>query len=175
MEPDLYEFKTVARNDFPDEVNPKESPESDIAEGRPLPGIFSQRTTTPIHQTAWFIALLVLIAILILVLLIFVLYHRYQGAKYPVREREKKRAALMDREAYDEEEGAFTNNGRTENPPPYHSEGSLPQSPDSERDSLDDYGEGPQFNEDGSFIEEYGDEKKAPPDEKDPSALATFV
>lgn len=175
LEPDLYEFKTVARNDFPDEVNPKESPESDIAEGRPLPGIFSQRKTTPIHQTAWFIALLVLIAILILVLLIFVLYHRYQGAKYPVGKREKKRAALMDREAYDEEEGAFTNNGRTENPPPYHSEGSLPQSPDSERDSLDDYGEGPQFNEDGSFIEEYGDEKKAPPDEKDPSALATFV
>ncbi|XP_068715039.1 fibronectin type III domain-containing protein-like isoform X4 [Montipora foliosa] len=79
LEPDLYEFKTVARNDFPDEVNPEESPESDIAEG-----IFSQRTTTPIHQTAWFIALLVLIAVLILILLIFVLYHRYQSAKYPV-------------------------------------------------------------------------------------------
>ncbi|XP_068713129.1 fibronectin type III domain-containing protein-like [Montipora foliosa] len=173
LEPDLYEFKTVARNDFPDEVNPEESPESDIAEGRPLPGILSQRTKTPIHQTAWFIALLVFIAILILVLLIFVLYDRYQGAKYPVGKRETKRAALMDREPYDEEEGAFTNNGRTENPPP--------KSPDSERDSLDDYGEGPHFNKDGSFIEEYGDEKEAPPKkrkrhpQKDPSALGTFV
>ncbi|XP_068714977.1 fibronectin type III domain-containing protein-like [Montipora foliosa] len=128
-----------------------------------------QRTTTPIHQTAWFIALLVFIALLIVVLLIFVLYDRYQGAKYPVGKRETKRAALMDREPCDEEEGAVTNNGRTENPPP--------KSPDSERDSL----EGSLFNEDGSFIEEYGDEKEAPPEkrkrhpQKYPSALGTFV
>lgn len=65
---------------------------------------------------------------------------------------------------------------REENPPPYPSQGSLEKrSRDSDRDSLDDYGEGPQFNEDGSFIEEYGDEKKAPPDDKDQSAFATFV
>ena len=64
---------------------------------------------------------------------------------------------------------------RTKNPPPYQSEGSLQKSPDSDRDSLDDYGEGPQFNEDGSFIGEYGDEKKATPNEKDESALDTFV
>ena len=69
----------------------------------------------------------------------------------------------------------FPRFSRTENPPPYQSEGSLQRGPDSDRDSLDDYGEGPQFNEDGSFIEEYGDEKKGAPDEKDPSALATFV
>ena len=63
-----------------------------------------------------------------------------------------------------------------ENPPPYPSQGSLDKkSRDSDRDSLDDYGEGPQFNEDGSFIEEYGDEKKPAPDEKDQSAFATFV
>jgi len=41
-----------------------------------------KRATTPIHQTAWFIALLVLIAILLIVLLIFVLYTQHQGAKY---------------------------------------------------------------------------------------------
>ena len=69
----------------------------------------------------------------------------------------------------------FPHFSRTENPPPYASEGSLQKGPDSDRDSLDDYGEGPHFNEDGSFIEEYGDEKKAPPDEKDQSAFATFV
>lgn len=63
---------------------------------------------------------------------------------------------------------------RDENPPPYQSQGSLDKR-DSDRDSLDDYGEGPQFNEDGSFIEEYGDEKKPPADEKDQSAFATFV
>ena len=42
LEPDLYEFKTIARNDFPDEANPEESPESEVVEGRPLPGIFSK-------------------------------------------------------------------------------------------------------------------------------------
>lgn len=69
----------------------------------------------------------------------------------------------------------FRLSSRADHPPPYASQGSLPRTAESDRDSLDDYGEGPQFNEDGSFIEEYGDEKKAPPEEKDPSALATFV
>jgi len=64
---------------------------------------------------------------------------------------------------------------RAENPPPYQSEGSLHRGHESDRDSLDDYGEGHQFNEDGSFIEEYGDKKKEPADEKDHPDLATFV
>ena len=42
-----------------------------------------QRSTTPIHKSAWFIALLVLVALLLLVLIIFVLYTRHRGAKYP--------------------------------------------------------------------------------------------
>ncbi|KAL9959377.1 hypothetical protein ACROYT_G032696 [Oculina patagonica] len=170
LDPDLYQFRTVGRNKL------GESPPSDITEARPLPGVSAgQRATTPIHKSAWFIALLVLIALLFLVLIIFVLYTKHRGAKYPVGKRERKRAALIDREPFDEEEGPF-NGGAQENPPPYPSQGSLEKrSRDSDRDSLDDYGEGPQFNEDGSFIEEYGDEKKAPPDEKDQSAFATFV
>lgn len=42
LSPDLYEFKTVARNDFPDQVNPKTSPASDVTEARPLPGVVSK-------------------------------------------------------------------------------------------------------------------------------------
>ena len=42
LSPDLYEFKTVARNDYPDKVNPKTSPASDVTEARPLPGIVSK-------------------------------------------------------------------------------------------------------------------------------------
>ena len=42
LSPDLYEFKTVAANDFPDQVNPKESPASDVTETRPLPGVISK-------------------------------------------------------------------------------------------------------------------------------------
>lgn len=170
LESALYEFRTIGRNDQ------GESPPSEITEARPIPGIVAgQRTTTPIYQSAWFIALLVLIAVLLLVLLIFVIYTRHRGSKYPVGKREKKRAAqLIERESFDEEEGPPFNHQREENPPPYQSRGSLDKR-DSDRDSLDDYGEGPQFNEDGSFIEEYGDEKKQPPDEKDQSAFATFV
>ena len=70
---------------------------------------------------------------------------------------------------------SFAHFSRAENPPPYQSEGSLHRRQESDRDSLDDYEEGPQFKEDGSFVEEYGDKKKEPADEKDHSALATFV
>ena len=66
-----------------------------------------------------------------------------------------------------------------EKPLPYDSRGSLEKPSlaiDSDRDSLDDYGEGPQFNEDGSFIGEYGDDdRKNLPRDKDNSAMATFV
>ena len=61
-----------------------------------------------------------------------------------------------------------------ENPPPYQSQSSLRRVPENDRDSLDDYGEGHQFDEDGSFIEEYVEGKKNSTDGKDP-ALATFV
>ena len=42
LSPELYEFKTVGRNDYPEDndVNTKtESPPSDVTEGRPLPGV----------------------------------------------------------------------------------------------------------------------------------------
>ena len=42
LSPDLYEFKTVARNDYPDQVNPKTSPASDVTEARPFPGVVSK-------------------------------------------------------------------------------------------------------------------------------------
>ena len=37
LDPELYQFKTVARNDYPSLENRQESPASDIAEARPLP------------------------------------------------------------------------------------------------------------------------------------------
>ena len=45
---ELYEFKTVGRNDYPeDNVNSRtESPASDVTEGRPLPGIVSTYRTS---------------------------------------------------------------------------------------------------------------------------------
>ena len=42
----------------------------------------SQPLINPIHKTAWFITLLIIIAVVLIVLLIFVHYTRHQGAKY---------------------------------------------------------------------------------------------
>ena len=42
LSPDLYQFKTVARNGYPTKDNPEESPASDITEGRPLPRVVSK-------------------------------------------------------------------------------------------------------------------------------------
>ena len=42
LSPDLYEFKTVARNDYPSIDKPEESAASDITEARPLPGVISK-------------------------------------------------------------------------------------------------------------------------------------
>ena len=40
LSPELYEFKTVARNDYSEGFN--ESPASDVTKERPLPGIVSK-------------------------------------------------------------------------------------------------------------------------------------
>ena len=42
LDPVLYEFKTVARSDYPLKANPQESPASDVVEERPLPGVISK-------------------------------------------------------------------------------------------------------------------------------------
>ena len=39
LSPELYEFKTVGRNDYPNDSN--ESPESDVTEESPLQGVVS--------------------------------------------------------------------------------------------------------------------------------------
>ena len=46
---------------------------------------------------------------------------------------------------------------RVENPSPDQSQSALRKIPENDGDSLDDYSEGQQFGEDGSFIEEYVD------------------
>lgn len=172
LSPELYEFKTVARNDYPDRDNPEQSPSSDVTDGRPLPGIVNagKRATTPVHKTAWFITLMGIVVLVLIGLCIMILYNRQKGTKYPVGKREKDRAALIVTEPPDQLDAP--NDVRTEHPPPYKSDSSLHR--DSDRDSLDDYGEG-KFNEDGSFIQEYGDERTEPQADKDQSALSTFV
>ena len=52
---ELYEFKTVGRNGYPDNnnVNPRsESPPSDVTEGRPLPSTTSKYRTSLSEENA---------------------------------------------------------------------------------------------------------------------------
>ena len=52
---ELYEFKTVGRNDYPDNNNVNsrsESPASDVTEGRPVQGIVSIYRTSLSEQNA---------------------------------------------------------------------------------------------------------------------------
>ena len=51
----LYEFKTVGRNDYPDDSNVNsrsESPASDVTEGRPLPSTTSKYRTSLSEENA---------------------------------------------------------------------------------------------------------------------------
>ena len=52
---ELYEFKTVGRNDYPDNNNVNsrsESPASDVTEGRPLPSTKSKYQTSLSEENA---------------------------------------------------------------------------------------------------------------------------
>ena len=52
---ELYEFKTVGRNDYPDNNNVNsrsESPASDVTEGRPLPSTTSKYRTSLSQENA---------------------------------------------------------------------------------------------------------------------------
>ena len=62
---------------------------------------------------------------------------------------------------------------RPEIPPPYQSKGSRQKSPQSDRDSLDEYG--PKFQKNGSFTGTYGNKTKNAPEKTDNAVFDTYV
>ncbi|KAG8195062.1 hypothetical protein JTE90_029641 [Oedothorax gibbosus] len=125
---------------------------------------------------AWFIGMMCAIALLLLLLIIICLVKRNRGGKYSVHEKE----AAQGRDLEYPEEG-FNEYTKAAEPqdPPRGSRTSLNSSvkgPESETDSMVEYGEGEssKFGEDGSFIGQYGN-KRRKEDTTSPSALATFV
>ncbi|XP_023211020.1 neuroglian-like [Centruroides sculpturatus] len=131
-----------------------------------------------IATAAWFIGMMCAIALLLLLLIIVCLIKRNRGGKYSVHEKEAAQGGELD---YPEEGGFNEYNKPVENQnPPRGSRTSLNSSikgPESETDSMVEYGEGEnsKFTEDGSFIGQYGAKKKKEEDTTSPSALATFV
>ncbi|CAE1331778.1 NRCAM [Acanthosepion pharaonis] len=141
----------------------------------PVHTISKGTATQDLTSATWFIAMMVAIALLILILIIVCIAKRNREAKYDVQEEER----LRGHDPYGNDDhfndskndengvgkpGALVNGDKT--------------SGVSDSDSLGDYGDvdPSKFNEDGSFIGQYG-----PSDKKDvsetaaPSAMSTFV
>ncbi|GAB1602400.1 neuroglian-like isoform X2, partial [Argonauta hians] len=138
----------------------------------PTPGPATQDLTS----ATWFIAMMVAIALLILILIIVCIAKRNREAKYDVQEEER----LRGHDPYGTDDhfndskndengigkpGALVNGDKT--------------SGISDSDSLGDYGDvdPSKFNEDGSFIGQYGTQDKKEPTEPAAaqSAMSTFV
>lgn len=134
----------------------------------PFENTASNRVEDEVFKATWFIIVMVAIAILILVIIIVcLLLKRNRGDKYNVQEREnlhgiknndmKKPLAKGD---FDDNSEKWPLAGNT-----YDEMEKGPQG--SERDSLEEYGDvdPTKFNEDGSFIGQYGNQQATTPSE----------
>lgn len=124
-----------------------------------------------ISTAAWFIALLIVILLLIIILFIICIIRRSRGDRYYPDEKEQ-----LNR--YQPEAPPFQEFTRGNEPDPDTPMEDI-KPPESDSDSLEDYGEGDvgKFNEDGSFIGQYGKGKGSSQTQEptSPSALSTFV
>nr|XP_034837376.1 neuroglian isoform X3 [Maniola hyperantus] len=110
---------------------------------------------------SWFIGVMVALAFLLLVLVLVCVARRNRGGKYDVHDRELAhgRADCPDA-AFHEYTTPLDNKSRHS-----MSSGTKPGGPESDTDSMAEYGEGETagMNEDGSFIGQYGRKRRAPP------------
>ncbi|XP_034938315.1 neuroglian isoform X2 [Chelonus insularis] len=129
-----------------------------------------------VATAGWFIGMMLAIAFLLMVLIIVCIIKRNRGGKYAVHERELA-AGRVD---YPDEGGFHeysqpldtkSAGGRTSLASSSHQDG---KHPESDTDSMAEYGEGDTegMNEDGSFIGQYGRQRKPEPNSQ---AFATLV
>ncbi|XP_013792522.1 neuroglian-like [Limulus polyphemus] len=129
-----------------------------------------------VSTSAWFIGMMCALALLFLIFFLVCLVKRNRGGKYFVREKQAAHGRDLDYP----DDGGFNEYGRSNRnpqaPDPTSVNSSL-KGPESETDSMGDFGEGEagQFAEDGSFIGQYSAKKKKSEETTAPSALATFV
>ncbi|XP_035227979.1 neuroglian-like isoform X2 [Stegodyphus dumicola] len=168
----LYEMKVVA-------VDGRFQTSSKVEEFETggMAAVQAPESSENFATAAWFIGMMCAIALLLLLLIIICLIKRNRGGKYSVHEKE----AAQGRDLEYPEDGGFNEYTKPAEaqPPIRGSRTSLNSSvkgPESETDSMVEYGEGEasKFTEDGSFIGQYGAKKKKE-DSTSPSALATFV
>lgn len=126
-----------------------------------------------VATAGWFIGMMLAIAFLLLVLIIVCIIKRNRGGKYVVHEREN----AYGRHNYPEEPGFHEYSQPLDKT---HGRASMSsdqkQPPESDTDSMAEYGEGDTegMNEDGSFIGQYGKQRKLP-GETTSGGFATLV
>nr|CAD7455359.1 unnamed protein product [Timema tahoe] len=154
MPGEVYEFIVVAVDgDQMTESEPEEV-ETHSVEGPII------QPKENVATAGWFIGMMLAIAFLLLVLIIVCIIKRNRGGKYAVHERE----AAHGRNDYPEEPGFHEYSQPLDNKS--HGRGSMSsdpkQAPESDTDSMAEYGEGDTegMNEDGSFIGQYGRQRK---------------
>jgi len=148
-------------------------PKSSLTLSTPAVIPIAKDSAKPFYEEIWFIILIILIILLILlVILIYVCCNRRGGGKYPVGDKEKDKGGWEGQPLKDyseipmEDTNGLVTPTKKEEPIRSVSENSLnKKSPfqgdeDDDADSLDDYCEDTKFNEDGSFIGQYGDDNK---------------
>ncbi|XP_078677374.1 neuronal cell adhesion molecule-like isoform X5 [Branchiostoma floridae x Branchiostoma belcheri] len=175
-----YQLRVVASNNFGKAF-------TDIQETTTEGESPLAQAATPVGRQGWFIGLMCAIALLILILLIICFIKKNRGGKYKVSEKEDALKGDPETQPIKDDAG-FGEYRPRESPdevmakPPTGSIPSLTGSdkePGSETDSMAEYGDADpgMFNEDGSFIGQYGaDKKQRPPEEPtSPAAFSTFV
>ncbi|CAC5396287.1 NRCAM [Mytilus coruscus] len=154
----------------------------------------TDEVASAVYNAEWFIIMMVVLALLILILFIVCLVKRSRGDKYHVQEKEKLRGLENDEKKTAQYNG-FNDKMATWDfdelgvsffklkklvivdkvlvVPDDYDKGPL----ESDKDSLEEYADPDpsRFNEDGSFIGQYGAEKMTASDVAAPSAMHTFV
>ncbi|XP_071960044.1 neuronal cell adhesion molecule-like [Antedon mediterranea] len=151
-----------------------------IKEIEMVTGGVAKSTDTGSTIQPWLIAMICIVLLLVLVLLLLCFIRSQKGGKYNVSDKEDALRQL-DLEATPlKDQNGFTEYSPTddsceEKDPLKNLESA--GNDESEDDSLADYAEGggDQFNEDGSFINEYGDNRRSNDKESSNAAYNTFV
>ncbi|XP_022105024.1 neuronal cell adhesion molecule-like isoform X2 [Acanthaster planci] len=142
------------------------------------------QAASPIFVQGWFIVVLIVIVALLCILLVLCILKSQRGGKYNVSDKEQQRKGDIESTPLKDEGGFEEFEPRKDNPDgelPRGSQGSLRDSEpgSSDTDSLKEYADGElgKFNEEGSFIGQYGDKKQRPTEDTDQSgaAYSTFV
>ncbi|XP_041349056.1 neuroglian-like isoform X2 [Gigantopelta aegis] len=133
-------------------------------------GVAAKRSS--VLSAGWFIGMMVAIAILLLILIIVCIIKRNRGDKYHVQEKERLRGCNPEEgtDHFNDDNNGIGQSGSFDNNPE-----KMPLGP-YDADSLEEYGDvdPSRFNEDGSFIGQYGDQKVEPIDTPNPSGLSAL-